>query len=196
MLNRLFGKLRSKWTLFVLLGCLLGLVSGYEWGSGPGIKVVYIYADSVVTLVDTVKVKETVVEHAPAIIDTVEFHYTHRDTVYNTVTDTVIVTEVAKLDTTLADGHLSLRYYVKPRVFDFSWDPVPLEVRCNQVFGGTIGLEPPRLVSFSLGAGIGKSWDAKNWKVSGLLAGHFHKNMLYLEADKEGYTIGYGRRFH
>ena len=180
----------------MFLGCVLGLISGYEWGKSPGVKVVYVYADSVVTLVDTVKVKETVLVHAPAEIETVQVVTTYRDTITNTVIDTLILTEVARLDTILPDGHLQVDYYVKPRYFDFAWDPVPIEVRCNQIIGGTIGLEPPRLVTFSLGGGIGRTWDEKKWKVSGLFAGHFRDNMLYLEADKEGYTIGYGRRFY
>jgi len=194
MLQKLLGKLRSKWTLFTILGIILGFVSGFE--VGKDLKVVYIHADSVVTLVDTLIQKEIVYEQLPAEVEVVEVVHTVWDTITETMIDTLILTEVARIDTTLEDGHLSLAYYVKPRYFDFSWQPVPLEVRCKKLIGGTIGFEPPRTVSFSLGAGLGRTWDEKSWTFSGLFAGHFFNNMLYLEADKEGYTLGYARKFY
>ena len=191
MLNKLFSRLKSKWTVFTLIGMSLSLLGGYEWGASSGVKTVYINAGKVITLVDTLQVTKTVHTQLPARVETVQVTLTDTqvDTVY------MITTEVARLDTTLVDGHLSLCYYVTPKYFDFAWTPVPLEVRCKQIMDVSLGVEPPRLVTFSLGMGVGKTWDGKKWRGNAVFTGHTLKYDVYLVADARGYTMGVGRRF-
>jgi len=196
MLNFLQNKLnktKGAWTIFFVIGLALAFLSGIE--SGKELEVVYIYADSVVTIVDTLQVEHTVERWLPARIETVSVVHTYVDSFTHTVVETLLLTNVARLDTLLEDGELNLAYYTGPQYFDFSWKPVPLEVRCSQVFGGELRFADPKIVRFSLGIGLGRTWDEENFHYGAVFTGHIWRNMVYLAADHRGYTIGVGREF-
>jgi len=169
-------------TIFFLLGMFLSFLGGKK------VNTVYVVGNEVITLTDTLIRKEVLIEHAPAKIETLWV---------KTESDTVVLTEVASIDTLLGeDGRLKIRYYTQPRLFDINWQPFPLEIRCKQLVGGEISLSNPidDVVKFGIGAGLGQRWD-KRLHASIILGVDIYDNSAYIMADEKGWTVGYMRKF-
>ena len=178
-------------SILVLLGIIASFIGGMQ--KGHKIETVYIVSDSIVTLTDTLTVRETTFVKLPAEIDTVTIVEAHTDTITQVVTEIEIPTGVASLDTLLEDGRLKLEYYMKPNYFNFTWQPIPLEIRCRQLVDGEITVDTESFTGFYAGLGTSKGW-SDGWGATTFLAIQVPEYVVYLELDRKSYSFGVGKR--
>lgn len=182
--------LRLAMSLFFILAMVLSFLGGKK------INTVYIVGEQVITVHDTIPRDSVIYQQIPAKIETVQVEVVQQvpgrpDTVF------LVLTEKASVDTIFPnDGELSVAYYTIPKRFDIEWNPYPLEVRCKQILNGTIGISPPGkdVMQFRLGAGLGKGWK-DNTHFSAIFGVDILDNSAYIEADENGWTVGYMRKF-
>jgi|APSaa5957512622_1039677.scaffolds.fasta_scaffold00250_8 hypothetical protein len=185
-LTKFFDKPKRVWAFFLMLGMIAAFTQGKK------VNTVYVVGDEVVTVTDTLyQTKWRVKKEVEVRTDTLVVSYT--DTLTQTVHDSIFVTNVAEIDTILGDdGELNVKYYYTPSMFDITWNPYPIEVRCKQILGGQVSLVDPRdnFIKFGIGLGAGQTWDNK-FNYSGLITGRIGSYGSYLQASRyDGYTLG------
>ena len=188
-------KIKGGMGILVALGFVASFLGGMQ--TGGEVQTLHVVGDSIQTMVDTVQVETVKYVELPAEVDTMtltmtEFVQLPGDTIW-IEKEVEIPTEVARLDTLLEEGKLSLEYFVTPRYFNLQWEPIPLEVRCRQLVNGTIKIDTGSNVGFYAGLGTSKGWN-DGWGATLFLAGQVPGYVVYLETDKHSYSFGLSKK--